>query len=299
MRNRLGIMSATTLFLFVLLFGLIVTTTCVSSGGKGGGVIQVGVAWSDVVPLSGSLIVVGDMSNNSLNLMDVDTNSTLIQARVNLLARSVRYLHLPCVAQSASMSQDTLFLLCPGISVVYVDKCTLNVMSHTTTVYDPAANTIVASYDSKYFITGDLSSSTSSALNRYEWDGGKESYQLNEKGITSSNGNTLVLSPDNKHVLMVAGGGNGNGYSISDINAMNFTDQYGAFVTGAYPLGGFYSPDQTKFATSNYDTILVLDATRYNVVEKYPIVKSDPYFQMISVRYSLDGARVYSYPLRT
>eukprot|EP01113_Clastostelium_recurvatum_P033432 TRINITY_DN4413_c0_g1_i3.p1 TRINITY_DN4413_c0_g1~~TRINITY_DN4413_c0_g1_i3.p1 ORF type:complete len:237 (+),score=49.52 TRINITY_DN4413_c0_g1_i3:300-1010(+) len=236
------------------------------------------------------------MDNSVFYVMLQSSNNV---ARVNLLARSVRYLHLPCVAQSASMSQDTLFLLCPGISVVYVDKCTLNVMSHTTTVYDPAANTIVASYDSKYFITGDLSSSTSSALNRYEWDGGKESYQLNEKGITSSNGNTLVLSPDNKHVLMVAGGGNGNGYSISDINAMNFTDQYGAFVTGAYPLGGFYSPDQTKFATSNYDTILVLDATRYNVVEKYPIVKSDPYFQMISVRYSLDGARVYSYPLRT
>lgn len=86
---------------------------------------------------------------------------------------------------------------------------------------------------------------------------------VESRGNLGGNGQTLKISPDDGHLVLVAGGGNGAGYTITDLYPSDLSSSFGAFDTGAYPTGGDFAADSSRFATANYDEFLVYQVSNH------------------------------------
>jgi DNA-binding beta-propeller fold protein YncE len=66
-----------------------------------------------------------------------------------------------------------------------------------------------------------------------------------DHGALGSNGQNLTLSPDGNHILFMAGGGNGYGYTVYNTQALsdNFASRDGEYDIGTYPHDMVYQPD--------------------------------------------------------
>jgi len=261
------------------------------------------------------LVVVGNKMTNSVDLLDVDTNSTLISVPLqqsiksisqdpysgefyislsndfvvlNLMTGFMKYVTIPLNPLGISAGNKYIYVLCSAV-VYMLDKQNFTIV--TKVAVNPLSSAIVASSNDQFFVTGLIRYSSSIGMYLYTHVNG--SWSQSQSGLMINNANTLVLSPNNEHVSIVCGGGNEIIYSTSDIYPLNFFIQ-GHYETGAYPIGGAYTLDQRYFLTSNYENVLVFDTQIYELVTQFPINKTT-YFQMEQVKSSNDAMRVYGY----
>ncbi len=103
------------------------------------------------------------------------------------------------------------------------------------------------------------------SIYRYGFDEMGELIELEALRTEGSNGQDLALSNDGESFALAAGGGNGNGYTIFDYDAENFSVVHGEWATGPYPSGVAYSPDDSLVAASNYSQLLLFN--RYSHAE--------------------------------
>jgi len=91
----------------------------------------------------------------------------------------------------------------------------------------------------------------------------------------------VAISPDGQQLAVVAGSGNGTGYTIFDIIASDLTTTNGAWDTGSYPTSAEFSPNGSLFATSDGTDLQVFDAGL-------------SYDDLLDVPFSSDGAYIFA-----
>lgn len=89
-----------------------------------------------------------------------------------------------------------------------------------------------------------------------------------------SNGADLDLSPDNMHLAFAAGGGNGGGYTIYDIDPSNITLRKGIWNNGAYPQSTAFSLSSDILVSRNYSDLLVFRVSDYSLLASAPLTTS-------------------------
>lgn len=71
-----------------------------------------------------------------------------------------------------------------------------------------------------------------------------------------SNGQDIVVSNDGAHLLFFVGGGNGDGYTVFDIDPTSIDESFGEWDLGAYPRSGDISIGDDTFIGVNGDEIV-------------------------------------------
>ena len=96
---------------------------------------------------------------------------------------------------------------------------------------------------------------------------------------TGGNGRKITISPDNRHVVLPCGGGNGAGYTIYDFDPIDLENYFGEWDVGAYPMAAAFSPDSNLFYGTNgsaYDNYLyIMDAATYAQIRKLEYPNAD------------------------
>jgi len=91
---------------------------------------------------------------------------------------------------------------------------------------------------------------------------------LEQDGYSACDGKAIEVSPDGKHLVYPAGGGNGSGYNIHDYSAADLNRVFGVWEVGAYPLRAKWSPDGGAFFGLQDDCIHVMDAANYRLFRR-------------------------------
>jgi len=112
-----------------------------------------------------------------------------------------------------------------------------------------------------------------------------------------SNVRDLAISKDGLHLAALAGGGNGAGYTVHDIQASDLTVSNGAWDTGNYPTAGDFSDSGELFAASNNDDLFVFDANAYTVIKEHVTFDSHcglSYYELNEVLFSEDDQHIFT-----
>ncbi len=86
----------------------------------------------------------------------------------------------------------------------------------------------------------------------------------------------LIVSPDQRHVVLTCGGGNTvtqetAPYQILDVDPTNIDVFYGAFDIGPYPDAAAFSPGGRYFYAHGDDSVLVFDGATHAPIGSYPM----------------------------
>jgi hypothetical protein len=83
-----------------------------------------------------------------------------------------------------------------------------------------------------------------------------------------SNGSDVAISPDGKHAVFTAGGGNSNNtpYTVFDIDASNLSNNLGEWNTGAYPTAASFTLDSNYVALSTGRQIKIFDVQYHSLI---------------------------------
>ena len=107
-----------------------------------------------------------------------------------------------------------------------------------------------------------------SSLARWSFDENTKVLKV-EQDIWNMGGNgiDMSISNDRKHLVFCTGGGNGEGYSIFDVDTTDISKKFGEFKVGAYPTSGAFSHDGKYFMASNGSNLLFFDAQSYYTIK--------------------------------
>ena len=106
-------------------------------------------------------------------------------------------------------------------------------------------------------------SSSPTTLYVYGFDNNGDMELVDSRSNVGGNSQTLKISPNDAHLVLVAGGGNAEGYGITDFYPSDLSSTFGEFTTGAYPTGGDFSSDSSRLATSNGSSFLVYQVSNH------------------------------------
>lgn len=278
--------------------------------------------------LGGSLVIVTNGANNTVQLIDTDTGKTLTTSALTtapsasavsasaatvwtvpragsfLMVSSVltgapaTTVPLPCQPSSVALGADLAFVPC-GKDVLAINVHSLQVVG---SVSNPASYSplVAAASDSRFFLANAAVSSGGDcvwSVSATTSTSGAVAMKVS-RGINGGceNGNTLAASTDGKHVAFATGGGNCGGYNICDFSGANISRVLGEYSTGAYPTGAAFSRDNSMFASSNGmggPELFVFGASRHNVIKKAAMPSPCEYMSPRDVQFSTDGRRVY------
>ncbi|HEX3032992.1 MAG TPA: hypothetical protein VHS59_12295, partial [Bacillota bacterium] len=114
------------------------------------------------------------------------------------------------------------------------------------------------------------------------------------------NGRELTISNDLKHIAFAAGGGNGEGYTIFDIDSSNLTNNFGEWNTGAYPTAVAFSPDNQYLIASDSHQIQVFDMNTHVLLKSKTLSTGIVGVSRGSkIIYAYNGGKIYYYALDT
>jgi DNA-binding beta-propeller fold protein YncE len=129
-------------------------------------------------------------------------------------------------------------------------------------------------------------------LTRYGFDDLGELIELESLRTGGGNGQDLAISNDGRSFALAAGGGNGLGYTIFDYSSEDLSVTFGEWVTGAYPSGVAFSPDDSIVATSNYTSLILFNRSTHAELMRKDIPACD-YGNASKVRFSKGGALAF------
>ncbi len=114
------------------------------------------------------------------------------------------------------------------------------------------------------------------------------------------NGQDLAISKDGRHVAFCCGGGNGNDYTIYDVDSSDITNIFGEWNTNAYPTSAVFSHDNRYVVTTNSSDIQLFDLNAHTLVRTLgQITYRDLYLVRISrgdkIVYGRSGYNLYFY----
>ena len=134
-------------------------------------------------------------------------------------------------------------------------------------------------------------STSPSSIYRYVFNESGDLVELQSLRTGGGNGQALTLSNGGESIVLAAGGGNGPDYSIYDYSSSDLNNVKGEFVTGPYPSGAVFSADDTLFAASNYNELVLFDAITHAEIERHEIPRCS-YGTVRDVAFSQDAGMV-------
>jgi DNA-binding beta-propeller fold protein YncE len=249
----------------------------------------------DVIPLSSGWLLAGDSSSNKIvkinaitgavaeeyqltvapsrmvldettGILTVATRSANKLVRINLLSKTMETLSLPTAALGlAAAGQGQVFAI--GKKDSFDGQILLlnrqgKIVKDWTTDWIPSA----VAYDP----TGRNLLVVGRGIQRYEFN--EETLALiAREQVDAGNIADLVLSPDGSQLAAPAGGGNGNGYTISDFNARDLNERHGEWNVGAYPSGAVFFTKRDLFAAHNRQEVKIFNKTTHALMKNIPM----------------------------
>jgi len=257
-----------------------------------------------VADTSGPIIYCADSKNNSVVLLDTKNNeimdtilvgSTPIDLDLNpdgdrlwvatSGASAVSYINLGSKEEgTVNLAHKPLAVAVGGNGKVYVvnDKENIEIIDEDTQTligeveWDLADKVLSARFieidrgaNLGYVANAGLSPSS---IVRFDLsDDNLDILEDNEHGSLGSNGQSLTLAPSGDSLVFPNGSGNGAGYTVYLLDALDFTNVLGEFDIGTYPLFMEYDPLQEYIAGINGDPyderIYVMDPVTFLVIK--------------------------------
>lgn len=284
-----------------------------------------GYTIADMIPLSDGWVIIGDSNSRQINIInaltgevgrsyqlsttpsaldfDFDFDSGIIVAtqaadnkivkidlnkdELNYIETSVDYNNLIFGENGvvfAYSSSDTSISVIDIQSNLEVSSCDITSEDIGFMVYDKNKNNL---------LLGAIGISPSS-LYRYVYD--ETNYSLAFAQYVwnfGSNGRDLSISKDGNHAAFCCGGGNGNGYTIFDVNSsdIDIINIFGEWYTDAYPNSADFSHDNNYIVTYNCSDIQLFDISTHEFIRNIGSVEN---FNYCSVRISRGDKIVFS-----
>jgi S-layer homology domain. len=242
--------------------------------------------------------------DRGLLLVTMNTSSKL--AKINIYDETISYISLPYQASTIENADSgrVFVRLVHDSSAWYGAKpCVVDYVSDTiifstgTEIYhiDGFSYGDLYAFNAKYnyLFIGNTGTSPST-LWKYSYDprtGALSLVKESEHGSFGSNGQDLKLSPDGEHLVFCNSSGNGQGYTIFDINPHDFNQRYGEFDCSPYPHSGCFSQDNKYFVARNHDSIKLFDVNTHALISTINRQSAESYND--KVYFSRGGKLIY------
>ena len=245
---------------------------------------------SDLIALCDSEVLLGNTSNNRIEYVDLATGTVMLHyeltaepddldydpgtglvyasmknatsvARVNLVSGLVDYIAVSAEPSGiAARHGNGVYIISPDVPSSLVYWYDANDVEHGP--HAVTGDMIQFNQTLGQVITAPRGLSPTTVY-VYGFDVDGNIVLVESRGSLGGNGQTLKISPDDEHLVLVAGGGNGAGYTITDLYPSDLTSSFGAFDTGAYPTGADFPADSSRFATANHEDFLVYQVSNH------------------------------------
>ncbi|MGZ6090686.1 MAG: WD40 repeat domain-containing protein, partial [Polyangiales bacterium] len=210
-------------------------------------------------------------------------------ARVNLATGVVTYVPLSIAVKNIALGPDGQVLglaIADGTTrVVVIDGLNAKELGIKMPPAFTNAGLLAFVPATSTLFLADVGSSPS-RFGRYAF-GSSSTLTLVQDSFACYNGRELALSPDGTRLAIACGGGNGTGYSIYDFAAADLTSWAGEWTTGAYPTAAAFSPDGTRFGSSDTKVLQLFDAKSHALLKSSSVSVCSSSFE--HVRFSPDG----------
>lgn len=211
---------------------------------------------------------------NGLLLVTMRGASSL--AKIDIYGGTVSYINLPSAGSTIEKADAGRVFVCVYTGGSYsgdicvVDYTTNTVVSRLSMgYYDGNLYAFNAKYNYLFVANSGISAAT---VSRYSYNPQTGTLtRLTSTTDLGSNGQDIRVSPDGEHLIFCAGGGNGSGYTIYDIDPCDFSKRFGEFNNGAYPRSGWFSQDNKYFLGTNYDKIMLFDVATHALLSTFSI----------------------------
>jgi hypothetical protein len=293
------------------------------------GSIAVGPS-QDFIPLCSGWVLIGDRSSNTVFYLNAVTGQTNTTYNLSSLPGDLEldadnnslYVSLNPVTQIAKINTQTnlissISLSAPALNMtrgnngrifasldggVWFNRPIALINGLTDTVEKTYPNTDIYSdfvvFDRAHNkLISAIRGSSPGSLYRHGFNPIDLSLTLEEnKWDTGGNGQGLAVSADGNHVAFPSGGGNGNGYTISDYSPANFNVINGEWDTGPYPRSAEFDPFGNYLVATNTFDLKVFDVATHVMVKKYTVNLADcAYADLNRVGFSRGAKFVYAY----
>lgn len=181
---------------------------------------------------------------------------------------TIYYINTPYSYQGIAYGENNIaFAISKGKQSAYISVIDINKKEVLNSINVSVYNAGLIEYDknNNNLFIADRGVSPSS-LRRYSFDETTNELKFEQGLPMGGNGIDLSISSDGKHVILCSSGGNGNGYTIFDVDATDIEKKFGEFVTDAYPTSGAFTYDEKHFVASNGWNLLLFDASNYNLI---------------------------------
>lgn len=128
---------------------------------------------------------------------------------------------------------------------------------------------------------------------RYSYNPATQLFSFDSYTPSGDNVQTITLSPDGRHLLVPSGAGNGTGYNIHDLDAVNLGQRFGEFDTGAYPRGADFRFDSRRVAATNGYDMQIFNVLTHALEVEIPMPQCD-YASFLRMAYSPGGRNVFA-----
>jgi hypothetical protein len=218
----------------------------------------------------------GDLAMDSANgyLYCTLTGADKIE-RVNLTTGVVTGITTTDVGDHLSTANGLVFV-CQGVWA-----------SQTLTIINGNAGTVLNTVSIPYVGYPFYESSTNtlyfgvegfspSYLYSYTYNPGTYTITQNAVNMSAgSNGEDLMVSPDDTHLAFSTGSGNTNPpYTIVDYPPANISGSNGSWNTGAYPSSAGFSPDSQHLVSTNGTNVFVFSTSNYTTTKTWSNVET-------------------------
>jgi hypothetical protein len=283
----------------------------------------------DIVPLCSGSLLLGDRSANTVKKMDVlsgtagtypltaapgdldlDAQNGFLYAaqpsgnsvtRIDLVNNTQNDIAVSPGAVHVAVGNNGDVFATLGNSAYYHNVALINGPTSTVEkVFSSetgSAVTVLIVFDKTHnqLIAGDTGISPSE-LSRYSFDPIGRTFTLTESlSDAGSNGEDIVISPDDNHIAFINGAGNGTPpYTIYDFSSSNFTTVSGAWVTDVYPTSADFDPTGQYLAATNGSSLQIFSVSTHAKLAEYTLdLTGCSYTAVNKVRYSRGGRIIY------
>jgi len=257
-----------------------------------------GYTITDMIPLSDGWIIIGDASDCQITILNALTGEVGKSYQLSTTPASLDFDFdngIIVATQEADSKIAKINLYNDVIS--YIDTSVKNseiIFGENGVVFAySSSNTLISVIDIQSNLEVSSCSITSDSIGFLVYDKNKNNLLLGVEGLSPSSlyryiydeishsltfaqcvwdfgstGQDLAISNDGNHVAFCCGGGNGNGYTIFDINSsdIDIIDIFGEWNTGAYPNSADFSHDNNYIVTYNFSDIQLFSVNTHEFI---------------------------------
>lgn len=250
-----------------------------------------GYSFNDAVPLTDGWMILGDVSKNKIVIVNALTGEVgrefALQAAPQKI--DVDFRNNIIVATQSGLNKIAKIDLNSGL-VTYINTLNPNIdivvgTNNNVFAYSSFNFSIISTKDNVEVktLTGPFAKGLmvynsdngtlflsnndyNSSLYSYAYNNTLQTLEKQQEVTLGYNNTDLSISNDGKHLALVCGGGNGNGYYVYDIDSSNLTNRFGEWYLGAYPTSLYFSKDNRYVVTTNSSEVKIFAVDSHTLI---------------------------------